>query len=776
MSWRASERTLTLLERIINATRARPPPQRNPTAFAVEVPFSLAPATMNADGAAPATAPPNTQPLAAAPGPAPPPSAEQQQLLQQQALIIMHHQQMLLQAAAQQQQTARPAVSLAPGAPSALPPGMVIIHPSTVGAPAAVALSPSPPMTIPIVQLPVPFEASSKVKSSAPPAAASGTSLSQAQAAAAVAAAAQAAVARAAALAPLQQRALASLPALPALPAPPARPWPVGLPGPSYVRLASTSVAPGLGMPPSCLPPGSLPPGSLPPGSLPPGTFPPGGTLPPGYLPQGYLQPWMMPPAGLPQAGIPPPGLPQGSAMLPMTGFPGFARPLWLPTAMPAAMVAPRPAPAPAAAPKGGAGARGTKQPAAGSDAKKPARKKRKKWSSDDDESDEESDASWAGKPSASRAPRADAAEGGRPRRQAAQDAMIKTDMCRSLEKASAETFVKEAHALMLQQLTSQEREQRERENLQGEYAGKFIRVGDEFQADVAELVEGELPPPSGEESDTEERGDSRVEIEYTPLAEPPKSVPILTLEQVKAAERAAAALADAAPAPATSSPAAADGSSVELRDFDEGGEPLLPTGVVLGGFCRAIGKRAGERIPFKAVLLSTRRTSPHLLVKYVGTSDGREAHPNSGLLPESLKAFLSCVDVSAWVEPAKPPPELITLFGLPSAAAERKFRARPASAEPKLELLTEAGGLRLHLDPRRNIDGYTGTGYAGVFNDYWPTGFKKFKPFVVTYEGRYAGRFATVEHAAVQYARLDEGLPPLHFDARAEFEANMLG
>ena len=192
--------------------------------------------------------------------------------------------------------------------------------------------------------------------------------------------------------------------------------------------------------------------------------------------------------------------------MLPMTGFPGFARPLWLPTAMPAAMVALRPAPAPAAAPKGGGGARGTKQAAAGSDAKKPARKKRKKWSSDDDESDEESDASWAGKPSASRAPRADAAEGGRPRRQAAQDAMIKTDMCRSLEKASAETFVKEAHALMLQQLTSQEREQRERENLQGEYAGKFIRVGDEFQADVAELVEGELPPPSGEESDTEER------------------------------------------------------------------------------------------------------------------------------------------------------------------------------------------------------------------------------------------------------------------------------
>ena len=725
---------------------------------------------MNAGGA-PATAPPDKQTSAAAPGPAPPPSAEQQQLLQQQALIIMHHQQMLLQAVAQQQQNARPAVSLAPGASSALPPGMVITPPSTAGAPAAVAPSPFPPMTIPAVQLPVPFVASSKVKSSAPPAAASGTSLSQAQAAAAVAAAAQAAVARAAALAPLQQRALASLPALPALPAPPARPWPAGLPGPSYVRLASTSVAPGLGMPSS-----SLPPGSLPPGCLPHGTFPPGGTLPPGFLPQGYLQPWMMPPAGLLQAGIPPPGLPQGGVMLPMTGFPGFARPLGLPAAMPAALVAPRPAPAPAAAPKGGGGVRGTKQAAGGSDAKKPARKKRKKWSSDDEESDEESDASWAGKPSKSRAPRADAAEGGRPRRQAAQDAMIKTDMCRSLEKASADTFVKEAHALMLQQLTSHEREQRERETLQGEYAGKFIRVGDEFQAIVAELVEGELPPPNEEESDTEERGDSRVEIEYTPLAEPPKSVPILTLEQVKAAERAAAALADAAPAPAASSPAAADWSSVELRDFDEEGEPLLPPGVVLGGFCRAIGKRAGERIPFKAVLLSTRRTSPHLLVKYVGTSDGREAHPNSGLLPESPKAFLSCVDVSAWVEPAKPPPELITLFGLPSAAAERKFRARPASAEPKLELLTEAGGLRLHLDPRRNIDGYTGTGYAGVFNDYWPTGFKKLKPFVVTHEGRYAGRFATVEHAAVQYARLDEGLPPLHFDARAEFEANMLG
>ena len=56
----------------------------------------------------------------------------------------------------------------------------------------------------------------------------------------------------------------------------------------------------------------------------------------------------------------------------------------------------------------------------------------------------------------------------------------------------------------------------------------------------------------------------------------------------------------------------------------------------------------------------------------------------------------------------------------------QRSLRARPAKAE--MQLLSEAGGLQLHLDPKRHYEGYSGTGYQGVFDDYWPCGFKKEK------------------------------------------------
>ena len=64
------------------------------------------------------------------------------------------------------------------------------------------------------------------------------------------------------------------------------------------------------------------------------------------------------------------------------------------------------------------------------------------------------------------------------------------------------------------------------------------------------------------------------------------------------------------------------------------------------------------------------------------------------------------------------------------------------------------AGGLELHLDPRRTMDGYSGTGYRGVFEDYWPSGYKRERPFTVMYDGSYVGRYATVLRAAVQFAR----------------------
>ena len=59
-------------------------------------------------------------------------------------------------------------------------------------------------------------------------------------------------------------------------------------------------------------------------------------------------------------------------------------------------------------------------------------------------------------------------------------------------------------------------------------------------------------------------------------------------------------------------------------------------------------------------------------------------------------------------------------------------------------------------------MDGYSGTGYRGVFEDYWPSGYKRERPFTVMYDGSYVGRYATVLRAAVQFARLEKGMPLL--------------
>ena len=56
--------------------------------------------------------------------------------------------------------------------------------------------------------------------------------------------------------------------------------------------------------------------------------------------------------------------------------------------------------------------------------------------------------------------------------------------------------------------------------------------------------------------------------------------------------------------------------------------------------------------------------------------------------------------------------------------------------------------GLRLCLDPRRHAPGYEGTGYRGVTEDFWPSGFKARKPFTMVHAGKYHGRFATKEEA----------------------------
>ena len=185
---------------------------------------------------------------------------------------------------------------------------------------------------------------------------------------------------------------------------------------------------------------------------------------------------------------------------------------------------------------------------------------------------------------------------------------------------------------------------------------------------------------------------------------------------------------------------------------------------MALNDFVLASGPHpGGGRAQFKAVLLTKRRVSPHLLVRYVGDQYGRR---DPLTLPDNAKAYLTCREVSPWIEP-KERPKLEGPSGAEGADEGRsRLRTRPPPKSGP-DVLLETGGMPLHLDPRRITDGYMGTGYLGVAEDWWHCGFKKLRPFVVSFDGAYAGRFATVEQAAVQYARLEAGMPPLVWSSR---------
>ena len=300
-----------------------------------------------------------------------------------------------------------------------------------------------------------------------------------------------------------------------------------------------------------------------------------------------------------------------------------------------------------------------------------------------------------------------------------------------------------------------------------GDYSGKFIREGESYQAVVPDFLRSEA---------SEERGDALQEIHYTPLTEPPFVPPIPDL----AGERAAAERAAAQKAVEAMNRQRGPTVTTEEVDLDEDGCPLLPEGVaVREGFVLAWGTNAGQRRQYKAVLMAVRPIFPPLLVKYVGDENGSR---NPLLLPEVRNSYVNLGDVSRWIPPEErePSPAAAAIDpaaegGGSSASGDAEAKAsvdeggpRRASSrstrfvKPELQLLTEAGGVQLHLDPRRLADGYEGTGYRGVHDDYWHTGFKRDRPFVVVHDGAYQGRFATVEQAAVNYARLEMGMPPL--------------
>ena len=315
---------------------------------------------------------------------------------------------------------------------------------------------------------------------------------------------------------------------------------------------------------------------------------------------------------------------------------------------------------------------------------------------------------------------------------------------------------------------------------LQGEYSNKFIRVGEEWQALV--------PDVNATSAISEARADQLDPLsDYVPLKEAPPPLPHPSHDFSAAAAAAAKAAADAwaeshKPVPNPFTDVFGDDEG-DLSDYDEDDNLLMPDGVVVGGDCLAMGCVAGERRPLRGKLVSVRKISPHLLVKFVSDMHGSKSRL---LLPEVLKAFLHRKEVRPWVSPDEPPAggagvaEANAAYGGDSAAASssaavvtdggaslckwehrhaRTLRARPE--KPNLApLMSELGGLRLHLDPRRTNDNYAGTGYKGVFDDYWPTGYKKERPYTVVDDGKYHGRFATVLQAAVHFARLEAGLP----------------
>ncbi|EOD34221.1 hypothetical protein EMIHUDRAFT_201887 [Emiliania huxleyi CCMP1516] len=160
-----------------------------------------------------------------------------------------------------------------------------------------------------------------------------------------------------------------------------------------------------------------------------------------------------------------------------------------------------------------------------------------------------------------------------------------------------------------------------------------------------------------------------------------------------------------------------------------------------------------GMRRRFKAHLLQVRasKTTP-LLLKYLEDSEGRTG---ALFVPANPRAYVGLREVEAWKAPeqVRPPP---------IAAAEPAALDGGGEVGGAVAAADARGGLELHLDPRRTMDGYSGTGYRGVFEDYWPSGYKRERPFTVMYDGSYVGRYATVLRAAVQFARLEKGMPLL--------------
>ena len=98
----------------------------------------------------------------------------------------------------------------------------------------------------------------------------------------------------------------------------------------------------------------------------------------------------------------------------------------------------------------------------------------------------------------------------------------------------------------------------------------------------------------------------------------------------------------------ATAPPPPGDASPPPISLPPEVGEASLPEGVTVGSAVLAPGLHAGQRKPFRALLLGVRNVFPPLLVRYVATLDGKTIPL---LLPEIRSTYLPSSDVSKFDE-----------------------------------------------------------------------------------------------------------------------------
>jgi len=305
------------------------------------------------------------------------------------------------------------------------------------------------------------------------------------------------------------------------------------------------------------------------------------------------------------------------------------------------------------------------------------------------------------------------------------------------------------------------------------------VRVGESFQIDV---------PPYAPTVEACDRDDELLEIDFAPLTAPPERQP-LPLDPRVAAAIAASAEADAAAKARSRAEEEAEARLEEELDQDVD-EAMRRAGLAVGDACVAWGLNAGQRKQFKAVIVSTRKQFPPLLVRYVGDAQGNK---NPLLMPEVPTAHCRISEISQWREPVAGAAAGagaasggggadgsgaggasgegggggggggegggVAAPALPAALERGRRTTRPKKSAPELELVTEAHGIKLHLDPRRHQIDYSGTGYKGVFDDYWPSGYKRDKPYTCTHDGKYQGRFALVIEAALHYAKLELGM-----------------